>query len=51
MRVFTYIEDDNYVTITEKEILEEYYDENGFISKETIIKSFCNLHNAEEIKI
>ena len=51
MRIFTYIEDDNYVTMTEKEILEENYDEDGFFSKEAIIKGFCLFHNAEEIKI
>lgn len=51
MRTFTYIEDGNYVTMTEKEILEENYDEGWCVSKETIIKGFCDYHNAEEIKI
>lgn len=51
MRTFAYVENDDYVTITEKEILEDYYDEDGFVSKEIIIKAFCDFHNAEEIEL
>ncbi len=63
MKTYTYKEnDDNYVTITEKEIIEEYYSDwaevvgnkefpKQDITEENFIKCFIELNKAEEIKI
>jgi hypothetical protein len=53
MKTYTYKENnDNYVTITEKEIIEEYYsDRVGDITEENFIKLFIELNKAEEIKV
>lgn len=53
MKTYTYKENnDNYVTITEKEIIEEYYsDRVGDITEENFIKCFIELNKAEEIKV